>query len=240
MSFYCVLTLSRCVVLAADNKRRILELREEPGRTSALRQVVLSDARKIHAVPGGWWMTGVGLSDFLQRVREVVEGRVAVGVGPGEDAARILIQHLEGGRVLADCWGRLVGEGEDHWPQEALEALKRESQEGVLARFDAEKGACVVRFCGREQFVPRVKEGPGHILFPGDHAPGEAWVEETARYLAEACRALWDLSAAAAGDGAWERIPPLFRWLARLGPDRIGPTGDLVIVDGRGHRRLLF
>ncbi|SMC16663.1 hypothetical protein SAMN02746041_00133 [Desulfacinum hydrothermale DSM 13146] len=238
MSFYCALSLSRCLVLAADNKRRILEFGGRTGSGTAVQPVTLSDAKKIHAVAGGWWMTGVGLADFHRGVRREMAG-LADKWAPGKDAVRALLAHLEDGRRVADRWERLAGDPGMDRPAEVEAAFRPANQEVVLARFDAQQGACLVRFCGREGFRTRVYQGPGPILFAGDQEKGED-SGEVSRYLAGLLGRLGDLSAEAVADASWERIPPLFRWLSARRPDHVGATGDLVVLWEKGSRWLLF
>ena len=237
MSFYCALSFPGKIVLAADNKRRVVEAVSEVVPGTGFREITISDARKIQRLPGGWWMVGVGISGFLQRARlmftEILGEAKKSPVNP-ED----WIQRYGDGRSLESEWQKFW-ETYEEWPPEIVRPLQEAEHEVLLAFVAEDARPWLICWRKSDNFRAQVFCGEGHILFSGDHLESP-WKEPVRGYLQDVLDLLWAKGGQETRHRAWEILPPLFQWMARNFPDRSGPTGDLICIEKARHQWLLF
>uniref|UniRef100_A0A832EK22 Uncharacterized protein n=1 Tax=Desulfacinum infernum TaxID=35837 RepID=A0A832EK22_9BACT len=242
MSFFCYLTLERCCVLAADNKKHVVTVKTTGEGRSTVHEVTTGDARKIFPLGTGWWMTGVGLAAFLQEVRQHVQ-KALQGSEPGLDpAAAVLEKIAESPDELRCLYRRRVEALREGLPAESgrIEALEG-LQDIVLVGFDAASFPVILRSGSDADFAFRRWCGPGITGFSGENGAWDPAVVERIRlFLGDVVEDLQQCPPSQIGDRAWDLIPPLFQWLARAFPQRLSAHGDLVCLTPHEHQWLLF
>ena len=199
------------------------------------------NARKIHSLGAGWWMTGTGLSAYLQAVQEQV--RRNVEEAPTHEPAVARMRHL----VQDPNWFKKLYE-------DVLGALLRDMpagvekpevlghrQEIVFAGFDAQSQPVVMRTAGVGDFAFQCRIGAGSLGFSGeDGAYGPEVAEEIRAFLLRLLADLSERPLSHIGSRAWDLLPRLFVWMARAFPEKLSATGDLVVLTPTGHQWFIF
>lgn len=242
MSFFCYLTVNRCCVLAADNKKHVVTVKTTGGGRSMVEERTTGDARKIFPLGDGWWMTGVGLSAFLQKVREQVHEALQ-GARPGVEPSGAIIQRMaHNPQWLKRLYRQVVEALRQGLPSgsgriDALEGV----QEIVFAGLDAASFPVILRSGSDVDFAFRRLCGVGLTGFSGENGLWDSAMAEKIRlFLADAAEDLRGCPATRIGDRAWDLLPPLFQRLARAFPHVLSAHGDLVCLSPQGHRWFLF
>ncbi len=242
MSFYCYLTTAQTIVLAADNKKQVWTIRAGLEGSPRMEGLTSWNARKIHAMGFGWWMTGTGLSPFLAKVRNHVrnlleekapEDRSSLEVTKILTAESGCLQRLCRETVFELTEGIPGGVGKP----EILESL----QEIVFAGFDEAGEPVVLRARSVEDFSFEVQTGAGVVGFAGQRG---VWQETVAQaidgFLGDVLRDLLARPATEVGHRAWDLVPSLFQRMARAFPEKLSACGDLVFITPSGHQWFLF
>ncbi|MEJ5364875.1 MAG: hypothetical protein WHS86_07230 [Desulfosoma sp.] len=242
MSFFCYLIVDRCCVLAADNKKHVVTVKTTGEGRSTVEELTAGDARKIFPLGDGWWMTGVGLSAFLQKVLGQVREALQ-GARPGAEPPFAVMERLaENPGWMQRLYRQGLEALRDRLPAglgqiEALEGV----QEIVFAGFDAASFPVVLRSRSDADFAFRRGCGPGVVGFTGENGFWDSAVEEGIRvFLADVAEDLRACPPARIADRAWDLLPPLFQRLSRAFPRWLSAHGDLVCLTPQGHRWFLF
>lgn len=240
MSFFCYLTVAQCCLLAADNKKHVLTRRADRQGFVRTEHVTVSNARKIHALGAGWWMTGVGLGEFLARVQDRVRNLLN-GAGDGEEPSTVILTHLQPHWLKAqyDDVVNLLTCGLPSG-KEDLGVFERR-QEMLFAGFDGASRPVVLRAGSAEEFFFRCWAGPGSLGFSGDDGTYSPEVtQEIQRFLYGVLTELSQGPVSEIGRRAWDLMPPLFRWMARGFPENLSANGDLVCITPTSNQWFLF
>jgi hypothetical protein len=242
MSFFCYLTVDRCCVLAADNKKHVLTVKTTGEGRSTVDAVTTGDARKIFPLGDGWWMTGVGLSAFLLKVQGYVQKAFEGARSGGESPGAVMERIAQSPGELRRLHRRSVEVLRKELPAESgrIDALEG-VQEIVFAGFDAAFVPVILRSGSDADFAFRRWCGPGITGFSGQNGVWDSNVAgRIGLFLADVAQDLRQRPPSQIGDRAWDLIPPLFQGLARAFPQTLSAHGDLVCLTPHGHRWLLF
>ncbi|MGQ9669811.1 MAG: hypothetical protein ACUVWY_06565 [Desulfosoma sp.] len=242
MSFYCYLTTTQAIVMAADNKKEVLNLSSGLHGTFRSEKVTAWNARKIHAVGSGWWMTGVGLSAFLDGIRAQVrnlledrakEASAAVDVMERLTAASQWVQSLHEQTVAGLMQAMPPGLEKAEWLEH--------QQEIVFAGFDGAMRPVVIRAQSAQGFAFERRTGAALLGFAGDNGGWNAAVIEAVDgILSNILDDLMRQPMEQAVHRAWDLIPPLFQRMARAFPEKLSASGDLLFLTPAEHRWFLF
>ncbi len=242
MSFYCYLSAAGCWVLAADNKKHVVTVKATLESRFRVEELTTGDAHKIYPLGAGWWMTGVGLSAFLQQIREHVKKALETARAGAGASAEVMGRLAENPRWMRRLYRQCVEAFMEDFPAksvrpEVLEGL----QEVVFVGFDATAQPVALRARSDVDFDFQVRFGPRAQGFAGENGAWDAALEEKIRFfLADAAEDLAHHPPFQIGDRAWDLIPPLFHRLARAFPEKLSAHGDLVCISPEKHRWFLF
>ncbi|ROR02961.1 hypothetical protein [Desulfosoma caldarium] len=242
MSFYCYLTTAQAIVVAADNKKQVLSISTDPMGMIRSEKVTAWNAQKIHAVGFGWWMTGIGLSAFLDEVRKRVR-HLMDDEAQGAMAAAKVMERLvaESGWLQSLYEHTIAGLMEDLAPGLTKPEWLEQLQEIVFAGFDEAERPVVMRAQSVQEFAFEKRTGAGYFGFAGENAGWDPEVrEDIGRYLSDVLDDLRRRPAAEMAHRVWDLLPPLFQRMARAFPEKISASGDLVYMTPTEHRWLLF
>ncbi|MEJ5347280.1 MAG: hypothetical protein WHS46_01135 [Desulfosoma sp.] len=242
MSFYIYLTTAQTIVLAADNRKQVWTVRAGLEGSPRMEGLTSWNARKIHAVGFGWWMTGTGLSPFLAKVRNHARNLL-------EEKAREDRSSLEVTKILTVESGslqRLFEETVFELTQKMRGGVEKPEmlenlQEIVFAGFDEAAKPVVLRARSVETFSFEVQTGAGILGFTGEMGVWQETVIQAIHgFLADVLRDLLSRPATEVGHRAWNLVPSLFQRMARSFPEKLSACGDLVLIVPSGHQWFLF
>lgn len=242
MSFYCYLTTAQAIVVAADNKKQVLNISTDPQGIFRSEKVTAWNARKIHAIGFGWWMTGVGLSAFLDEVRKRVRHFMDDEAQGTTAGAKVMERLAAESRWLRSLFEQTIAcLMKDMAPGLTRPEWLEHLQEIVFVGFDEAERSVVMRAQSAEEFAFEKRTGAGSFGFAGENGGWNAEVREgIGRYLSDVLDDLRRRPVAEMAHRAWDLVPPLFQRMARAFPEKLSASGDLVFLTPTEHRWLLF
>lgn len=238
MSCYLAVTLPNHIILAADNRRRIFG---KIGQKPFPRPILLDDAKKLLGVCDGLWVTGVGLSQFAplivlelkQKVQALREG------GSLEDYVSLLPSRDK----LVEAYDQLLSEAVTL--QEALGDGPIDPRDIttdiVFATMPPNSQPLLLRASSSSQFALETYSGPGHALVSPLCAEDSSTLESSlADYIRGTIDQLLEVDEEELIQKSLTLFPPVIAHISKTFPERVSPTGDLVLVGPRSKRWLLF
>lgn len=229
-------------MMAADNKKEVLHLSDGLHGSFRSERVTAWNARKLHAVGSGWWMTGVGLSAFLDKVRvevrNLLEARAKEALGAVEVMERLTatsqwVQSLHEQTIAGLLQAMPPGLEKPEWLEH--------QQEIAFAGFDGVGRPVVMRALSAQGFAFERRAGAGMLGFSGDNGGWNAEVIEAIKgFLSHILGNLMNQPAEQAAHRAWDLIPSLFQRMARAFPEKLSASGDLIVLTPAEHRWFLF
>lgn len=238
MSCYLAITLFDHIILAADNRRRIFG---KIGQKPFAKPILLDDTKKLLSVCDGLWVTGVGLSQFTPLIVDNLKQKIRplskdhppdayVELLPGqEELRRAYDQLLEEAVHLRETLGDGCIDPRDITTDIVFAAVTN----GGLP--------FLMRASSASQFIPETFSGTGHTLIspfgPASAAPLEASLTQ---YLQGTIEQLLAADEEELIHKSLTLLPPVVAHVSRTFPERVSPTGDLLLVGPRRKRWLLF
>lgn len=238
MSCYLAITLPGLIVLAADNRRRFFG---QIGQKPFARPILLDDAKKLLRVCDGLWVTGVGLSQFAPMMASELKSKVnSVG---GNKSLEAHVELLPTQDELAQAYDQLLTGA-----VELMEAIgdspidPRELVTDIVFATVAKDGQpLLLRASSESQFALEKYYGAGHTLIsPFSSYSTSALENSLTDYLQGKIEQLLEVEEEELIEKSLTLFPPVMAHISKTFPERVSPTGDLLLVGPRHTRWLLF
>lgn len=238
MSCYFALTLTDHIILAADNRRRIFG---KIGQKPFARPILLDDAKKLLGVCDGLWVTGIGLSQFAPTiVSELKQKSHSLSRESSQEAYVALLPSQE---QMLTAYDQLLAEaihlqetigGSPVDPRDVATDI-------VFAALCQGSSPLLMRASSRSDFSLEGFSGAGHALVSpfGSSKPSELENDLTT-YLQGKINALLDADEEELIHQSLTLFPPVMAHISRTFPERVSPTGDMLLIGRQSKRWLLF
>lgn len=238
MSCYLAITLPDHIILAADNRRRIFG---KIGQKPFAKPILLDDAKKLLGVCDGLWVTGVGLSQFAPMIVSELKRKVrSLSKNSPLDA---YVELLPGQEELLRAYDRLLTEAVNLWETLGDSPIDPRdiTTDIVFAAVTKDSQPLLMRANSASQFALETFSGTGHTLISpfGSHN-SSTFESSLTNYMQDNIEQLLEANEEELIHRSLILFPPVMAHISRTFPERVSPTGDLLLVGPQRKRWMLF